>query len=239
MDTLIFLYLNGLIIAYCFIIIFWGKSMNSKTILSSIVLIFIFAFILVMGGCKSGSGDIEGNTETGAVTSDENTVSEENNPETENNPTDQENGESEQEDENNNGEATVEDDDPDSGEIEEIPEFVELSAKHVGGTPGSITMFFDLITGEVSGDLEMKYSEVWLDGTQTVVCIYNIEGHIKGIMDLETRIITADFTGEAYSDDRGCYSGELQFSMKGKIREDYSVARGTTTYGGVDWSVFD
>ncbi len=214
--------------------------MNSKTILNFIILVFVFTFALVIGGCKSGSEDIEDNmvSETVIVDENENTGSEEKDIEIENNPVDQGSEEADQE-HNNNGEVETEGDDPNSGETEDKPESVELNASHVGGNPGSITMIFNLITGEVSGNLEMKYSEVWLDGNQTVVCIYNIEGYIKGIMDLETRVITADFFGESNTENRGCYEGELQFSMKGKIREDYSVARGTTTYGGVDWSVFD
>ena len=211
--------------------------MNGKTIVNHIILIFVFAFVLVMGGCKTGSEDIEANMVSETVIADENTGSEEKDPETENNPVDQGSEEADQEGSNNNGE--VEDDDPDPGETEETPGSIELRASHVGGHPGSITMFFDLITGEVSGDLEMKYTEVSLDGNQTVICVYIIEGHIKGVLDLETRVITADFIGEADSEDKGCYRGELQFSMKGKIGEDYSVARGTTTYGGVDWSVFN
>ena len=210
--------------------------MNGKTILNNIILIFVFAFVLVMGGCKTGSEDIEGNMVSETVIADENTGSEEKDPETENNPIDQGSEETDQED---SGNGEVEDDDPDPGETEETPGSIELSASHVGGHPGSITMFFDLITGEVSGNLEMKYTEVSLDGNQTVICVYIIEGYIKGVLDLETRVITADFIGEADSEDEGCYRGELQFSMKGKIGEDYSVARGTTTYGGVDWSVFD
>jgi len=211
--------------------------MNGKTILKHIILIFVFIFVLVMGGCKPGSGDIEGNMVSETVIADENTGSEEKDPETEKNPIDQGSEEADQEGSNSDGE--VEDDDPDPGETEETPGSIELSASHVGGHPGSITMFFDLITGEVSGNLEMKYTEVSLDGNQTVICVYIIEGHIEGVLDLETRVITADFIGEADSEDKGCYRGELQFSMKGKIGEDYSVARGTTTYGGVDWSVFD
>ena len=212
--------------------------MNGKNILNHIILIFVFTFVLVMGGCKPGSGDIDGNmvSETVITEENENTGSEEKDPETENNTIDQGSEKTDQED---SGNGEVEDDDPDPGETEETPGSIELSASHVGGHPGSITMFFDLITGEVSGNLEMKYTEVSLDGNQTVICVYIIEGYIKGVLDLETRVITADFIGEADSEDKGCYRGELQFSMKGKIGEDYSVARGTTTYGGVDWSVFD
>jgi hypothetical protein len=213
--------------------------MNSKTILNYITLIFAFTLVLVVGGCKSGSEDIEVNIVSETVIVDEDTRSEEKEPETENNSIDQGSVEADQEDSNNNLEEEAEDDDPDSGETEEKPKSIELSASHVGGIPGSITMFFDLITGKVSGNLEMKYTEVSLDGNQTVLCVYFIKGYIKGVVDLETRIINADFIGEADSDDSGCYRGELQFSMKGKIREDYSVARGNTTYGGVDWSVFE
>ena len=100
-------------------------------------------------------------------------------------------------------------------------------------------MFFDLVNGEVSGELELEYSEVILEGTQTVICVYQIEGVIQGTLDLQERIISAEFTGEAFSENRGCYNGELKFKLTGKISKDYSVARGSTDYGGVDWSVFE
>ena len=44
--------------------------MNSKTILNYIILIFVFTFVLVMGGCKPGPEDIEGNRVSETVIAD-------------------------------------------------------------------------------------------------------------------------------------------------------------------------
>ena len=212
--------------------------MRRKIILAYIPIIFIFSIMLVIIGCKPESKNIGDDviSETETMGDDVNNGSAEKDPETGNSSIDQEMETEDREDGDQDGEAES---DPDSVEIEEPPESVELSARHVGGDPGNITMFFDLINGEVSGFLEMKYTEVSLDGNKTVICQYIIEGDINGTVDLESRVISAEFTGVADSEDKECYKGELKFSMKGKISKDYSVARGTTTYGGVDWSVFD
>lgn len=208
------------------------SMMSNKIIFIYIIIIFLSAVLLVIGGCKSGSEDITDTAyETETIDDNENDGSEVIDPEIENGQIEQEDEEKNQEDVNSDEETVEGDNEP--------PESVELSAKHVGGDSGSITMFFDLKNGEVSGHLEMEYTEVSLDGNKTVICVYDIKGEISGTMDLESRVINAEFTGEADSEDKGCYKGELKFSMKGKISKDYSVARGTTTFGGVDWSVFD
>ena len=211
------------------------SMMNNKIIFLYIISVSLVAVLLFAGGCKPGPGNIDDESMTD-IEMVENDSSEEQDPENENDPIEEEIETADQEDGDQNGEADI---DTETVENEDPPESVELSAEHVGGDPGSITMVFDLITGEVSGYLEIEYTEVSLDGNQTVLCKYIIEGDINGTLDLESRIINAEFTGEADSEDRGCYKGELKFSMKGKISEGYSAARGTTTYGGIDWSVWD
>lgn len=209
------------------------SKMKNKAILTYMIIVFLFAFMLFIGGCKPiPENIIETVDETETIEDSEKSGSEEVDPEDEDGQTEQEDGE-------NNPEDNIEDEEIIEEEESGPPEFVELSAKHLGGTPGSITMFFDLVNGKVSGNLEMEYTEVSLDGNQTSLCVYDIKGEINGTVDLETRVIIAEFIGEADSEDRGCYKGDLKFSLKGKIGKDYNVARGTTTYGGVDWSVFD
>ena len=120
--------------------------------------------------------------------------------------------------------------------LEEL-DYITLTANHVGGKPGRLSMDFDLETGRITGFLEMVFGEVHLDGNSTIACMYFIEGSISGTMDLDTRIIEADLTGKSTTEDRGCFPGDMEFTLEGKISDDFSVARGTTSFGP-DWSVF-
>ena len=210
--------------------------MNNKTILTYTLIVCISFGLFLINGCTISKIGKE-QTDYPSETEDENL--EETTEATEDNE-DLEYIEPEKEDDIDSREISEEekinDDESEVQATEEI-EFVELSAKHVGGNPGSITMFFDLKTGEVTGTLEMEYIETSLDGNSTVICKYLIKGDIKGTLDLKTRIIKANFSGQAISDDKGCYRGGLPFTMTGKISKDYQIARGTTSFGP-EWSVF-
>jgi hypothetical protein len=120
-----------------------------------------------------------------------------------------------------------------SGELDSVT----LTASHVGGKTGDLSMDFDLKTGDITGYLEMEFDEVHLDGNSTIVCLYFVEGSISGTLDLDTRIIEAVFIGKSVTEDRGCFPGDMEFTLEGKISEDFSVARGTTSFGP-DWSIF-
>ncbi len=130
-------------------------------------------------------------------------------------------------------EPVIETSEPPSGELDSVT----LTASHVGGKPGDLSMDFDLKTGDITGFLEMEFDEVHLDGNATIVCLYFVEGNISGTLDLDTRIIEAVFTGKSVTEDRGCFPGDMEFTLEGKISEDFSVARGTTSFGP-DWSIF-
>jgi hypothetical protein len=201
---------------------------NIKVILIYILIILFLAFTCI-SGCVKKEDNIKNDVSQEEDLQEDDIIEVEQDPDTD------------QDEEISDSEETVQEESTENQEEEqqEPPTSVELSAKHVGGHDGNITMIFDLVGGEVSGNLELEYAEVFLDGTSTVICQYYIVGDITGTIDLETRIITAEFNGEASSDDKGCYEGELKFNLIGKISKDYSVAGGTTDYGGVDWSVYD
>ena len=206
---------------------------NIRAVLVYILIILFLVFAIISGCAKKEENIINDLTEAEDLQEDD-SIEEEQDPENEKEEEasiieDSEDLETVSEENTENQEEAQ----------QEPPASVELSAKHVGGHDGNITMFFDLVDGVVSGNLELEYAEVFLEGTNTVICVYFIEGAITGTMDLETRLITAEFNGEASSEDKGCYEGELKFNLTGKISKDYSVARGTTDYGGVDWSVFE
>ena len=107
----------------------------------------------------------------------------------------------------------------------------------IGGYSNSMNLTINLKTGNVSGGINLVYSQTETSGDTTKTCSYSIKGSISGQMDLETRQINGSFSGSATALTEGCYGKDLSYSISGKLNENYSSANGSAS-NGWSWSVY-
>ncbi|MHB1337010.1 MAG: hypothetical protein ACYCXQ_13820 [Candidatus Humimicrobiaceae bacterium] len=118
----------------------------------------------------------------------------------------------------------------------ELPEYISLYGS-IGGYSNSMNLTINLKTGNVSGGINLVYSQTETSGDTTKTCSYSIKGSISGQMDLETRQINGSFSGSATALTEGCYGKDLSYSISGKLNENYSAANGSAS-NGWSWSVY-
>jgi len=121
-------------------------------------------------------------------------------------------------------------------ENSELPEYIYLYGG-IGGYSNSMNLTINLKTGNVSGGINLVYTQTETSGDSTITCSYRIKGSISGQMDLETRQINGSFSGEATALTEGCYGKDLSYSISGKLNESYSAANGSAS-NGWSWSVY-
>lgn len=182
--------------------------MKNFIIKISVFFLFISVFLVFIPGCQP-----EEEVVINYVTEKTGSSSEEEVSETEGQVENEQQGKDQGESSQDQGQSE------DSSKLEFICYFI-------GGNPGKMVLNIDLDTNEVYGTLEMVSSEIYLEGTNSKVCDFEISGIIEGELDPENREITAVMNGEARSESPTCVGGEIRYDTVATLYENKKFVTG-------------
>lgn len=114
-------------------------------------------------------------------------------------------------------------------EIKQEHNLVTLQTSYIGENFGSLILKVNLENGNVNGYLIMRITDTLLIGTTTKICYYLVKGKINGSINLETRDINGTFSGKVISEDAECQSGDISYTMTGKLTKDHKHVIGNLT----------
>lgn len=186
-------------------------------ILQCIVFLLILSISIAANGCSRDA--------KGTVAETEETITVTGTPEETRNVEETAEATSEDTSEQTIPEETASTESTDTDKNEDI---ILFRGNSVNGNKAVMILEVNIITGDISGLIQMGFKSFDMDLSNTKICDYILEGSITGSVDLQTLEITGEINGKAVTDTQSeaCNDYNVNYSMTAVMMWDKSRIKG-------------